>query len=441
MLRQRLLPQQLQFASFLEKSQAEIEEEIDHELAENPALERVEQSAAAPFPPIAAATSRPADDFHPLQEDNPPTLADHLAEQLNQDTELSATDRLLGLYIIGAIDSNGYLTRTVPELADDIMLESDGQLHPTAADVRRALAAVRALDPPGVAAMDLRECLALQLKRMDRSRPEVADALEIVNYYFDIFAQRNFKLLSAESGLSEARTEAAAEFIGRLNPKPGAAYVSDPARESGQGAVIPDFVVETDGETASVALSNSLPELQLEQSFRLENAPREAGEAQRFVADARSRATQFIDMLRRRQTTLLKIARAIVELQREFFTSGDDETRIRPMVLRDVAQRSGVELSGVSRAIKNKWLATAWGTYPLRHFFAYRGMSAPDDGPSTQAILACLRDIVDAENPARPLSDEEIAAQLRRQGYEVARRTVAKYRDRLNILPSRLRRK
>ncbi len=433
LLRQRLLPQQLRFAAMLEQTDDEIADEINLELSENPALAKVEEPEGERryYAPRAAI---PEEDRTQIREYDQ-TLAEHLADQLGELTDVAPeTLRVVG-YMIGALDSNGYMTRTLPQIREDMIFANGGGDKPSMETVRAAADILRALDPAGVGAQDLRDCLLLQLRRLPADRPWRDEAIEIVRHWFDLFGNRSLRRLADESGLSDEQIRGANSLIATLNPKPGSEFSTDPARALAESAVTPDFVVETDGENLTVSMPNSLPELQLEESFRVDGPDDAAGE---FIRSNRAKALTFIDLLKRRRTALMKIARAIVTLQAPFFLNGDDETLLRPMVLRQVADRSGVDLSAVSRAVSGKWLATEWGVYPLKKFFTHRG-NGDDDALSTPAILAAMREIIDAEAPDAPLSDAAIAQALDRRGLKVARRTVAKYRDRLNILPARLR--
>lgn len=440
LLKQRLLPQQLRLVSLLEAPAEVVEQEIARELDENPALERVRteesQPLAAGYHAGGGGSSFADADLQPVQADSEPTLSEYLLTQLAELSDRPTQVIRTAGYMTGALDSNGYMTRTLPQLATDIELNTDGAVTPTAEELREAYDTLRSLDPAGVGAQDLRDCLLLQLRRLDGSREDVGDALEIVCHFFDIYSRRNSRKLAEATGLSIKRIDRAHEVITSLNPKPGAAFASDPTQTMGNAGVTPDFIVETDGERLSVSMPNSLPELQIEESFR-EEAETD-GEAGAFIRDRRSQARTFIDLLQRRQQTLMAIARAIVRLQAPFFKNGDDESRIRPMVLRQVADATGLDLTMVSRAVAGKWLATQWGVYALRSFFNHRS-GADDDETSAREICAALREIIASEPTDAPLSDEALAAALAERGYKVARRTVAKYRTRLGIPTARLR--
>lgn len=424
-----MLPQQLRLVGLLEASTEEVEQEIARELDENPALERVPD--AEPRYVYAPRTAAPEPDYQPQVAEGEPTLREYLLEQL---ADLEPRIRQIAAYMIGALDSNGYFTRTLPQLGGDIELESDGAITPSPEELRDAYDALRALDPPGVGAQDLRDCLLLQLRRMNN----VGDAMEIVRDYFDVYSRRNSRRLAEESGIPLERVQQADALIKTLNPKPGAAFASDSTQSAGNAAVTPDFIVEADGDRLTVSMPNSLPELQIEESFREDSDS--MGDAAAFIRDRRAQARSFIELLARRQHTLMAIARVIVQKQSAFFLSGDDESKIRPMVLRQVAEATGLDITMISRAVAGKWLATQWGVYPLKSFFNHR-TGADDEDTSAREIEAALRDIIDSEPADKPLSDEALAAALAARGYKVARRTVDKYRTRLHIPPARLRKK
>lgn len=433
------MPQQLRLVALLEAPAEEVEQEIARELDENPALERVSSAddPSALHSPLStnealhSPLSTNNTDF-PIQADAEPTLGEYLLNQLAELPDLDPQVASATAYMVGALDSNGYLTRTLPQLSTDLALTSAPS---TEKNLREAYATLRSLDPAGVGAQDLRDCLLLQLKRLNAQRPEVADALEIVTHFFDLYSRRNNRKLAEASGISPERIRRAHELIISLNPKPGAAFASDPTQALGNSAVTPDFIVETDGERLTVSMPNSLPELQIEESFRIDP---ESADAATFIRDRRRQARTFIELLHRRQETLMAIARAIVRIQASFFRNADDESRIRPMVLRQIAEATGLDITIVSRAVAGKWLATQWGVYPLKSFFNHRS-GADDDETSAREIGAALREIIAAEPADAPLSDEALAAALAERGYKVARRTVAKYRTRLNIPPARLR--
>lgn len=442
LLRQRLLPQQLRLVALVEKTDDEVEQEIARELDENPALERVIEEHGEERPQERIGRTGQTVQAGPAYTDIAPefeqTLTEALLDQLTELQELSPTVRRLTAYMTGALDSNGYLTRTLQQLSTDIALDTDGSLNPDDAELRRAYDTLRSLDPAGVGAQDLRDCLLLQLRRLDPEKQAIADATEIVRHYFDVYSRRNLRKLAEIVNIGPERIKAADRIITSLNPKPGGAYAADPAQDMANAAISPDFIVETDGERISVSMPNSLPQLRIEESFRTDGE--ENTDADAFIRDRRTQARTFIELLSRRQQTLMAIARAIVNIQAPFFLNFDDESKIRPMVLRQIAEATGLDLTLISRAVAGKWLATPWGVYSLKSFFNHR-TGADDTETSAREIGAALRDIIDTEPADAPLSDESLVEALAARGYKVARRTVAKYRTRLNIPPARLRRK
>lgn len=436
LLRQRLLPQQVRFVGLLEKTDEEVADEVARELEENPALEIREMPE--PLPRHIGVTPRYGDDTSfPVQPDHEETLRETLLAQLAE-LDIDARQRQIAAYVIDALDSNGYMTRTLPQLVDDIALDGIMTPSPDIREVRQAHSAVRTLEPAGVGAMDLRDTLLLQLRRLPQVRAFRQEAIEIVRDYFDLYAGRNMRRLENLSGYDSETISGAHNLVRTLNPKPGSAYAADPTLALGQSGITPDFYVETDGERINVMMPSSIPELQIEESFRTDKP---AMGAESFVRDRRTQALGFIDLLQRRRHTLMRIAQAIVEIQSAFFLNGDDTHYLRPMVLRQIADATGMDLTVVSRAVAGKWLATPLGVYSLKSFFNHRGSEhSNNDDPSAPEIQAVLRELIEGEDSSRPMSDEALTHALELRGYKLARRTVAKYRDRMGIPPARLRR-
>lgn len=442
-LQQRLVPQQVQFVKMLEMSGPEIEDEVNREIDDNPALEKVDEELPVqqdqpneiPYYRLYA-TNRSADDdsYEPITPDTPETLREHLLRQLS---ELSLDDNRTALtrYIIGNIDNNGYLTRDKYQLVNDIAVNENIETTPD--QITLALETIHAMDPPGIGAIDLRECLLLQLRRTHGDKPTIAT--EIIADYFDLFSKKHFDHLRAELGISRQELADAIDEIRALNPRPGNAFESGASTQP-LHTIIPDFGVEVDGDTVNVTLFNSVPELRIEESFNIDTSdstPHDH-EAFAFIKQKHDDAASFIRLLRMRQETLLKVMKAIVSLQRDFFTNQDDESLIHPMILRDVASLTGLDLSVISRATMGKWVSTPYGVYPLKKFFNERVRDNEDT--SSHEIMAALRLLIDNEDKTHPLSDDILTAQLNKKGYTLARRTVAKYRERLNIPVARLRR-
>lgn len=310
--------------------------------------------------------------------------------------------------------------------------------------LREIVGRVRALDPPGVCAYDLRDCLVLQLRRMPRS--DIRDlALEIVEHYFDIFSLRHFDRLASMLDVDRDRLREADELIRSLNPKPGG-QIGDSAGDEKSRHIIPDFNVEVDGNVVTLSLVNNVPELTIESSFvsdgnsfiSVAGSSGEHKAARTFINRKREDATEFIELLRIRQETLYKVMSAIVKLQHDFFIS-EDESCLRPMILKDVSNETGYDLSVISRATAGKYVATPGGIYPLKFFFNEKVGS--DEDASSREILAAIRELIAREDSDHPLSDDALMKLLAERGYDIARRTVAKYRERLSIPVARLRKK
>lgn len=460
-LQQKLSPLQIRYGRVLEMNAPEIEEEVRQELDDNPAL-AVADAQQDDFPDetfnesaeqLQMADYRDEDDIpsyrlearnhsandvyrEPVAVAGGNTLMEHLSSQLAE-MGLGVTDLRIADYIVGNIDDNGYLTRTLPAIIDDLAINQG--LDVADEDVRRMYNTVRSLDPAGVGAIDLRDCLLLQLKRR-RATPDVKVAREIVSDYFDLFSLKHYDRLISSLGVTRQQLQEAVDVIRTLDPKPGSVY-ADAAVDDRVRHIIPDFSVEVDGDSITLTLLNNIPELCIEETFAAADdnrsvTPRER-EAAAFVRRKRDEASDFIAMLKLRQSTLYSVMSAIVKIQRDFFLT-DDETKLRPMRLRDIGAVTGLDLSVISRAAAGKYVTTPGGVYPLKFFFN-DSAGSDDEDASVRKIIAEINDIVDNEDHARPLSDDAITTELRERGYDIARRTVAKYRERLGYPVARLR--
>lgn len=460
-LQQRLSPLQVKFVKMLEMSGPEVEDEVQRALDDNPALEaadinepvsedsfnesaeelRIADYASEDEIPsyrLEAHNHSSSDGYYePVAVDSSSTLIDTLAAQLAE-YNLSDRDRKTAMYVIGNLDDNGYLTRDSASIACDIE-EQTGQ-PTTPANVKRMLDLVRRMEPAGVGAVDLRDCLLLQLRRRKPS-PAVKTATEIVSHYFDLFSRKHYDRLASATGSSPTELRAAIDIIRTLNPKPAGVIGDDPAEERTRH-IIPDFSVEIDDGDLHLTLLNNIPELQIEETFRendtpeRNDTPRER-EASLFIRQKRDEATEFIKLLRMRQETLFNVMGAIAKIQRDFFMSGDDESKLKPMILKDISAITGYDLSVISRATAGKYVATPYGVHSLKMFFNERPKD--NDDTSSHEILSTIRGIIEAEDKRKPLSDEAITAAISAKGYEIARRTVAKYREKLGIPVARLR--
>ncbi len=464
-LQQRLLPQQVQFVRLLEMNGPGVEDAVRQAVDENPALEVADDPVATTpdddFNETAEqmqmadygsdddmpwyrleARNHSADDraYEPQAVASSASLMEQLTDQLT-DLDLDDLDRRIARYIIGNIDDNGYMTRTIPELASDLaiagIVDDDER-------VRRVWQQVRRLDPAGIGAMDLRDSLLLQLRRLTASTA-VADATEIVGDYFDLFSKKHYDRLESMLSLSHQRLREAIDVILQLNPKPGA-IVGGSADDDRQRQIVPEFSVDVEGSNITVTLLTAIPELRVSPSFSVDaqqpaggatSAARRA-ETNAFIRQRRDEATGFMRMIGMRQDTLMSVMRSIVTLQRDFFLSGDP-TDLHPMILKDVAATTGHDLSVISRATASKYVMTPYGTFPLKYFFNERPKESDSDTTS-HIIEQSIRSIIEAEDKHHPLSDEAITAALNEQGLDMARRTVTKYRERMHIPVARLRR-
>lgn len=478
-LQQRLTPLQVRYVRMLEMSEPEFEQEIRNAVDEMPALEAVNPEAApadashavtedgSSFTESArdmqladygseddipdylrrqmyrSSQASPDDYYEPVVADGGDSMLEYLTRQLDEQ-DISDDERLIARYIIGNLDDNGYLTRDIASLTDDIAFSEGCDFSRDV--IKGAWEKVRRLDPAGIAAVDLRDCLLLQLKRLPRTVDNLA-ALEMVRDYFDLFAKKHFPRIATAMGINDSLLKEAVAVIGRLNPKPASLIES-----TGGGAakaVIPDFMVEADTEgVLTLTLLNRVPELRVERSFAAdtplpETSARSAADARLFIKQKRDEATDFIKIVGLRQKTLFSVMSAIVKIQRPFFLT-EDEAQIRPMVLRELAEATGLDLSVVSRATQGKYVMTPRGMYPLKMFFNERRRKDEDsDGVdvdnTTPRIIAAMRRVIEEEDKSHPLSDEQITRRLAEEGYDIARRTVAKYREKLGFPVGRLR--
>ena len=368
------------------------------------------------------------------------TLQEYVTDQLGE-LELDETQQIISRAIVGNLEDDGYLRRSVSEIADDVTF-NDGYMV-DAAQVEQMLRVVQTLDPPGIAARDLRESMLLQLRRKPASE-DVDIAIVMVEKYFDEMVAMRFDTMARKMGLTQDRlAEVFKHQIRRgLNPYPGNAFGS---KSYITQQVTPDFDVELDEETGrlTVTLRNNIPALQISESYALMNERYKGGAAlsvketkeKKQIQDAYQRASMFIEVLKQRQETLFNTMSAIVKCQPDYFLSGD-ERDLRPLGQQQIADMIGKDVSVVSRAVNNKYVQLPWGIKSLKSFF-----SEDINGASRHEVYDDLKKLVDAEDKRHPLSDDALCDQLKAMGYKLERRTVAKYRDALNIPSSTIRRK
>lgn len=441
----RLSQQQLRFTKLLEYTAPELEEAIDRELEENPALEVEEDqpdtSREVPQYRLYSRNQSADDtnyDFSP--PDTGETLLDALLRQLSEQT-MPDLVRTTARYIIGNIDSNGYLRRPLQGIVNDMAFGPG--INVDLATAQEALEIVREFEPYGVGAADLRECLRLQLIHLPKSRAS-QDALSIIDRQFEAFTMKHSHKLVSALKLTPQRVKEAVDLIRTLNPKPGAVFASSLDTSN---VIVPDLNVNVEDGEISISTNNRIPELTIDRTFSEAMAAlnaaasRKAKKGNEFIISRYNDAKDFIRILKQRQETLLNVMSAIVKIQKEYFLT-QNIYRLKPMMIKDISALTGYDLSVVSRATTNKHVNTPWGIFPLRFFFSDSiGTENSEDVEvlTNRKIEAEITKIVEEEDKRHPLSDEKIRLEMEKRGYDVSRRTIAKYRDRKGIPVARLR--
>ena len=472
-LQQKLSPQQIQLMKLLQVPTAELEQRIKQEMEENPALEEgedtgdeepTEEEAIAEID--AEAAKEGEDDFDLsdyFQDDDTPdyrlsvknkgaddedretplaggaTFQEVLMDQLAL-REIDERTEQLGQNLIGNLDEDGYLRRDLDSIVNDLAFAMN--LTTTKEELERVLREVQALDPPGVGARDLRECLLLQIRRMPHD-VSTRTAEEIIDKHFEAFSKKHYEKILERLEIDEDALKEALEVIQRLNPKPGNATreTSKPVQE-----IVPDFIINTvDGQLELLLNGRNAPELRVSRQYRemieaykRDKKNKESKEALMFIKQKLDGAKWFIDAIKQRQHTLLTTMEAIMEHQREFFLTGD-ETKLKPMILKDIAEKVHMDISTVSRVANSKYVQTPYGTIILKFFFSESLTNDQGEEVSTREVKKILKDAIEAEDKRKPLTDDELTALLKGKGYNIARRTVAKYREQLDIPVARLR--
>jgi len=470
-LQQKLSPAQIQVIKMLEVPTLELEERIRQEIEENPALEEGAETNDDEFdedfnnedggnnddfdiddyvadddiPDYKLKVNNSSkDDKH---EDIPfsagMTFHENLMDQLGL-LQLSEHDHQLAEYVIGNIDEEGYLRRTPESMVDDIVFQSG--IQTTDDEMYRVVSLIQKFDPAGVGATTLQECLVLQLERKTQTT-EIRQAIKIIVDYFEEFSKKHYDKITKALNIDEEQLKKIIAEIVKLNPKPGNSWGGN-ILEKSMSAIVPDFILENDENQLTVHLNNSnIPELRVNNTYNemfqdyasnKTNQTREMKDAVMFVKQKIDAARWFIDAIKQRQQTLLTTMIAIVNFQREFFIEGDD-TYLRPMILKDIADITGYDISTISRVSNSKYIQTEFGIFPVKYFFSESMTNDSGEEVSTREIKKILQDCIDNEDKRKPLNDDALAEVLKEKGYLIARRTVAKYREQLNIAVARLR--
>lgn len=475
-LLQRLSPQQIQLMKLLQVPTASLETRIKEELEENPALElepeRFEEKEST-SEEFDTAEETPAESYeedsvsdyiqddddeadYKLRDTNYPEFSEEREHPIRSGTSfydlltdqlhllnLDATQQTIAEQVVGSIDEDGYLRRDTSAMVDDLAFRQN--LIVTEADVEVIIEMIQQFDPPGVAARNLQECLLLQLKRKEQADSLATMAINILTNYFDEFSRKHYDKIQKVLSISEDEMRGVIQLITKLNPKPGGESPDDTQELN---YVVPDFFIYNNGGKLELTLnSRNAPELRISEGYRDMLRNYEKGtkkdkrqkEAVLFIKQKIDAAKWFIDAIQQRQQTLLLTMQAILEHQQDFFTSGD-ESDLRPMILKDVAAATGLDISTVSRVANSKYVQTEFGTYRLKYFFNEALTTDTGEEVSTREVKRILSDLVASEDKKNPVSDERLTELLQEKGYEIARRTVAKYREQLMIPVARLRR-
>lgn len=471
---QKLSPQQIMLMKLIQVPVASLEERIKEEIMENPALEDPEDPATRE---IDQDEKSEYDDEHDAEDnkDDEFELSDYLDDDYEGDNyrlrtnnapsdydfkEIPMADsssfhdflmaqiglfpinekqEIIAQYIIGNIESSGYLEREIYSIVDDLAFNQN--ISATEEEVEYVLKEIiQKLDPPGIGAQNLQDCLLIQLKRHENpSNKDVILATTIIEDYFTEFTKKHYERILARLDISEDELRKAMDEILKLNPKPGGSVDKFLPSEY----IIPDFTIMVEDDELEISLdSKNLPELKIKRSYTnmLENATNKQQKAEtiEFIKQKIDSAKWFIEAISQRYRTLEKTMTAIAEFQKEFFITGD-ETKLKPMILKDIAEIVDLDISTVSRVANSKYVQTPFGTYLLKYFFSESLTNESGEEVSTREVKQILTNIVDAEDKRKPVTDEKLAAILKEKGYNIARRTVAKYREQLNIPVARLR--
>ncbi len=478
-LTQKLSPQQIQFIKLLQVPVAELRARVEQELEVNPVLEEGmdDYQEQTEDTPEREETTEDYDDGPDGSVENDFNIEDYLRDddvggyrmegdgpgiQEDRDMPLADNDSLIdslftqlgylkldeqkqaiGQQLIGSIDEDGYIRREMDSIANDLAFSQN--IHVTAEEVEQVLLMIQQFDPPGIAARTLQECLVLQLERRLHEGEAVEIALQIVEDQFEEFTKKHYDKIERRLDLEDHDLfKQAVNIITHLNPKPGESSLGGGTAQY----VIPDFIVTTSGGKIDLSLNNrNAPDLKVSRTYSnmletLAKRPKKTAEEKEtinFVKDKIDSARWFIDALKQRQNTLLKTMQAIIDYQKEYFLEGD-ESKLRPMILKDIAERIGMDISTVSRVANSKYVQTEGGVFALKYFFSEGIQTEGGEDVSNREIKQYLREQIDAEDKSKPLSDDKLEELLGARGFNIARRTVAKYREQLNIPVARLRR-
>lgn len=472
-LSQKLSPQQIQFIKLLQVPTAELDARIEEELESNPALEEGREEDEDKSPEDLQdsyeeeGNSEDKDlniedylnedyggykmqgdgNYSPDEEEREMPLSSSVSlhEQLISQMDFLRLDdrqKIIGRQLIGSIENDGYIRRDLEAIINDLAFSQN--VETDLDEVEDVLLKIQTFDPAGIAARNLQECLLIQLERKENSGdPMVQQAIDMVSNCFDEFTKKHYDKILKKCNLTEDELKAIIQMITRLNPKPGG--ISDGTMRTQY--VIPDFILtNTNGKFEITLNSKNAPELRMSRSYaemfnaydKSDKKDKKLKETVTFVKQKLDAAKWFIDAIKQRQHTLLKTMQAILDYQIDFFAEGD-ETKLKPMILKDIAEKIDMDISTVSRVANSKAIQTEFGVFPLKYFFSEGIATDGGEDVSNREVKSVLQQMVDDEDKRKPLSDDKLVKLLNDKGYNIARRTVAKYREQLQIPVARLR--
>lgn len=468
-LSQKLSPQQIKLMKLIQLSTLDLEQKIEAEIGENPALESGVEAAKLDnqendFEENTKIETDEIDIDQYLSDDEIPSYRLYSNNYSSDDEErtvplsggisfhqsllqqmgnliLNEDEMLIAEFLIGSIDDSGYIRRSDDELIDDLAFTQN--IFTDKKQLDKVIRSVQSLDPPGVGARSLKECLQLQLEKKKKDRPEVVHALKIIKEEFDHFSHKHYTKLQDRVGITQEELKKALEFIARLNPKPGGALSSTIQNTH----VVPDFILTLEDGRIEVKLNRrNAPQLKVSNTYKdmlegyqeSDKKSKTQQDAVQFIKQKLDAAKWFIDAIQQRHQTLTLTINAIVAHQKEYFLSGD-ERKLKPMILKDISDKIDMDISTISRVANSKYIDTPYGVKLLKTFFSEGLKNEEGEDVSSIEIKNILSQLIAEENKKKPLTDEILSKLMKKKGYIVARRTIAKYREQLDIPVARLR--
>ncbi len=468
-LSQKLSPQQIQLMKMIQLSTLDLEQRIEAEMGENPALEsgseqNDRENYDTDFDERNKIEAEEINIDQYLSDDETPSYKLYSNNFSNQEDDrtvplsgglsfhqflsqqignliLGKSEMDIAKFIIGSIDESGYLRRSNEELIDDLAFTQNIIVESN--QIEKIIKSVQSLDPPGIGARSLQECLRLQLEKKKIDRPEVVHALNIIKNEFEHFTHKHYLKLQERLGINKEQLKIALDLISRLNPKPGGSI----AASSQNTHIVPDFILTIENGELNVILNHrNAPKLRVSDTYKemllgysetnSKSKPQE--EAVQFIKQKLDSAKWFIDAIKQRYQTLTLTINAILEHQKEYFLTGD-ERKLRPMILKDIADKISMDISTISRVASSKYIDTPYGTKLLKNFFSEGLKNEDGEDVSSIEIKKILEQFISAESKKKPLTDQSLSVMMKEKGYIVARRTIAKYREQLDIPVARMR--